>query len=166
MAKIKSISVRDFTGASNTGILGEQVTVTLTLDEAITLVGGSLNSSTFIPNLTVGTGIAGSTPAPIPTSLVNFTSYNVAAKTLTFNVTLPPSLSGTVVNLAGISVSGVTLVGATGNLVTGTSTLSARYTVDSVLPTFSNPAATFTGSSIENTPPASQALFNATAELS
>ncbi len=160
MAKIKSISVRDFTGASNTDILGEQVTVTLTLDEVLTLTGGPLNSTTFIPNLTVGTGV---TAQAIQPSLVNFTSYNISAKTLTFNVTLPLGYSGSVVNLAGISLNGITLRGATGTLASGSTTLSARYAVDSVLPTFTTSAAIFADSTIENTNPRNDALFTATA---
>jgi hypothetical protein len=50
MAKIKSFSVRDTSGLSNVGVGGETISVTLSLDEAVTVTNGTINLNTVILN--------------------------------------------------------------------------------------------------------------------
>lgn len=150
MASIKSISVRDLTGLTNIGGVGEIATVVLTLDEVVTVTNGTINGNTVIPLFRINGTL-------LDNAFISFVNYNPLAKTITYNVTVPSQqvLSGAL-SLSGISLNNITISGKQGAFST-TASLTSNYIVDSQNPVINNTA---TSTSInENTAPAKTILF-------
>ena len=105
MAKIRSFTMRDATGAGNVGGLNEVATLTLNLDEALNATNGTINLNTVIPTLKVGATL-------IAAEQLSFVDYNPRAKTITYTVTLADRFADSKVTLSAISLHQITLTGA------------------------------------------------------
>lgn len=111
MASIRSISVRDFSGATNIGGLADLLNITLTLDEAVTVSNGTINLSTVRPSFFIGN-------QPIAATRVSFLSYNPSARSITYQLSFPLNIYDTKVTLTGLALNQITI----GFIINGAST--------------------------------------------
>lgn len=119
--------VTDGVGNTVNGKQGDSVAATITFAEAITVTGGSLSTSTFLPVLMAD-------GHPLAVTSVSQGSGSLA-NVFTVTATLPAG-NDTQVTLTGLSVNGITLTGISGSTFINQAALTTKtaYTLDNLAP--------------------------------